>query len=70
MTFLITKRRLADTQYLTLWLEVTVQNPVTSFWTVTFSPYRTICLELFRSVASEKKQASEILKKKAILKIS
>ena len=31
---LIKKTRSADTQYLTLWLEVTVQNPIKCFWTV------------------------------------
>ena len=35
--FLIKKRRSADV-LLTLKLEVTVQNPITSIWTVTFKP--------------------------------
>ena len=50
---LINQRRSADAQYLlTLQLEVTVENPVMSFWTVTFLTYGTACLECFRTVAS------------------
>ena len=52
--FLIKKRRSADTKYLTLWLEVTVQNPIPMFWTVTFLTYRSACWEFcFRTVTSE-----------------
>ena len=37
---------------ITLWLEVSVKNPVTSFWTLTFSTYKSICLELFQIITS------------------
>ena len=47
-------------------LEVTVQNPITSFWTVTFSIYGSVCLEFFQAVTSQtmlkKKQSSSFLK--------
>ena len=43
-------------------LEVTVQNPITSFWTVTFSIYGSVCLEFFQAVTSQ-----TMLKKKAVL---
>ena len=47
---------------LTLWLEVTVQNSLTGFWTVTFSIYGSVCLEFFGTVTFEtiieKKQPS------------
>ena len=29
---------------LTLWLEVTIENLITSSWTVTFSTYESVCL--------------------------
>ena len=32
---------------LTLWLEVTGQSPLSSFWTVTFPTYGSVCLEFF-----------------------
>ena len=34
-------------------LVVTVQNPLASFWTVTFSTYESVCLDYFRTVTSE-----------------
>ena len=37
----------------TLLLEVTVQNPVTSLWTVTFSTYGSVCLEFFLTITCE-----------------
>ena len=37
----------------TLLLEVTAQNPIMSFWKVTFSTKGSICLEYFRTVTSE-----------------
>ena len=38
--------------------EVTVQNPKTSFWKVTFSTNRVVCLEFFRTVTSETTKAT------------
>ena len=40
----IKKRRSADAQFLASWLKVTVQNPMMSFWTVTFLIYGGIYL--------------------------
>ena len=51
--FLIRKVRLADVKYLTWWFEATVQNPITSFWTVIFSTYGSVCLEFLQIVTSE-----------------
>ena len=42
-----------------LLLKVTVQNPITSFWTVTFWTYWSVCLKFFQTITSE-----TILKKK------
>ena len=36
--------------------EGAVQNPITSFWTVTFSTYGSVCLEFFETVTFEKKK--------------
>ena len=39
--------------------EGAVQNPITSFWTVTFSTYGSVCLEFFETVTFEKKKKEE-----------
>ena len=63
--FLIKKRKSAD---------VTVQNPIASFQTVTFLNYGGVCLEFFQSVTSEpylrKKQPSSFREHKVSIFIS
>ena len=51
--FLIKKRRAADALYLTLRLEVAVQNSIMSFWTVTFSTHGSVRLDILRAVTSK-----------------
>ena len=63
LTLCFSLRRENIQDLLTLWLEVTVQNLITSFWTVTFPIYGNVYSEFFWTVTPEiipKKKATTL----------